>query len=176
MIQVYLNGKEYLSSTIHKVQFNNPLKSGCVQGFYYGSSTRLNGGEIWHPQNGYSTLRILVQVLPFEESEWVIIYDQDVDFKQEAIKFAQIQNKMNIEFEKLISKSIGNEIDIKNLIKNNDLTIQGISSGTVCNLFTGSEIILTNEQYEVTLFLRDLHRYEGEVQISGLRYKLLQTG
>jgi hypothetical protein len=53
----------------------------------------------------------LVKVFPSRESEWFIVFDQDVDFMQEAIKFAHIQNNVDIKFEKLILKSTKNDHD-----------------------------------------------------------------
>jgi hypothetical protein len=174
MIRLCLNGEEYLSSVNDRSNTNNPFESGHISGIYFGSSTRISGGEIWHPQKGYLPQRISIQTKLPEESTWKTLFEQDVDFLEESIKLEEIDSNMWFEFQKKIAQEKGKEFDTKKFIENKNKTIEGIRTGTICKLCSGTKITIKNESYEVILFFRDLHRYEGEVQISGCRYKLIQ--
>lgn len=159
MIRLCLDNEEYLSSENDRAIFSNPLDSGSIHGIYYGSSTRISGGEIWHPRTGYVSRKISIEVKFPEEKEWKTIFEKYVNFQEELVKHEEIEGK-----EKQTERSI----------EKRNKTIQGIRDGTICNISAGSRITISNESYEVILFFRDLHRFEDEVQISGCGYKLLQ--
>ena len=173
MIRLCLNGEEYLSSEPKLCSEDKLLESGHISGNYYGSSSRLTGGEIWHPQRVYSTLRISIHYKLPDHSDWRVIFDQDVDFCEESVCAEEIQTAQWIDFEKSNDKTDEIEQNIQSLTNNKNFVIERIRAGTVCNFQSGSKIIIKNDTYEVILYLRDLHRFEGEVQISGCTYKLL---
>lgn len=173
MIKLFLNGEEYMSSENEKSNCNKLLESGFIHGNYYGSSTCIIGKDIWHPENGYSIIRISIQIKISEESDWLIIFDQNIDFCEESIKLIELQNLKLIELEKNITNNDDKKQNIQKLINNNNRFIDKIRSGIICNVSSGTKIIIKNDLYEVILFFRDLHRFEGQVQISGCCYKLL---
>jgi hypothetical protein len=174
MIRLCLDDNEYLSSANDGVNFDNPLESGHIHGNYYGSSTRISGGEIWHPQRGYIGRKISIQVKLSEDKEWSTIFEKYVNFQEESIKYEDIKSAKWINVKNQILAE-GKEPETEKFVRYKNKTIQGIRDGTICNIRTGSKITISNESFEVTLFFRDLHRYEGEVQISGCGYKLLHS-
>ena len=173
MIRLCLNGKEYLSSECNLHSEDKPFESGHVSGNYYGSSTRIAGGEIWHPQRGYLTLRISIQYKLPEDLDWRNIFDEDVNFCEESVRAEELQYAQWIDFEKSNDMVDEIEANIQSLIDNKNLVIERIRAGTICNFQSGSKITLRNDTYEVILNFRDLHRFECEVQISGCSYKLI---
>ena len=57
-----------------------------------------------------------------------------------------------------------------------EIKIQEILKGKVCNIGCMSSIQLENDACALNLNLRDLHRFEGEVQISGFSYEMIMSG
>lgn len=179
-IMLNLNDELYLSSKnntlIDKPNYKpnyKPLESGYIMGSYYGSSSRIEGGEIWNPTSGYAKLFIRILVNIPEESKIHVIFEQYVDFVEECVKLEELKSISSMKLEKFLAEKEEREPSFQKLLENKNKVIEGIRAGITCNAITGTKIVLKNELYEVVLFLRDLHRFEGEVQISGCRYKLL---
>lgn len=172
MIRLCLDNITYLSES-----FQNPinlLESGSIYGKYYGSSTRIDGGEIWHPTKGYLNQNVHIQVKLSDKSDWITIFNQYVNFCEEFVKIKQHENNDLVEFEKKIADTEGRNPNITDIMDDTEQNIQKIRSGESCDICFGSKITLRNDLYEVVLHLRDLHRFEGEVQISGCTYNLIK--
>jgi len=133
----------YLDDILYISEYNeNPINYGCLKGKYYGSTTRLFGGEIWDKSNGYKIIKIKIEIINIDSYEKQIIYEEIINFYEEL--------KKN---ENLLNKNINNNI---------------------CNIVSGDYLILKNNLYEIKLNFRDLHRWNGEVQLSGCVYKLIK--
>lgn len=166
VVRLCLDGKEYLSS-----QSDEPIKAGFMYGNYFGSSTRLSGGDIWHPQTGYNTMRISLEIKSDGKTSWTPIFDQVVNFCEELVKIKESAYSNYLDLEITLSHMDQKTPDLERILNNHNQMIAGIRNGSICNVSTGSHIELKNKSYIVFLDLRDLHRFECEVQISGCRYK-----
>lgn len=172
MIRLCLDNTTYISDICQTS--NNLMEFGNIYGKYYGSSTRIDGGEIWNPTDGYLNKNVSIQIKISDNSEWVTIFDQNVNFCEEIIKIKKQEINELLEFEKNIAISQGRNPEIDDIITYSQQNIQKISNGESCDICFGSKITLKNDLYEVILYLRELHRFSGEVQISGCSYNLIK--
>lgn len=206
-IILLLDDKEYLSEYC-----KNPITKGIFYGRYFGSSTRIPGGEIWNPKLGYLNIKITIKIL--QDDNWITIFEERIDSREQLIKTIhsicdddkerhlerkysekelkeilemngfekkEIIEKINeldnlSEFEKISQLEIINDYLIQESFryiesdKNNQIKM--IADEKISPYFV-SNIYLQNEKYKINLTLRDLHRFAGEVQISGCTYELI---
>lgn len=204
---LFLDDNEYLSANCE-----NPAENGFISGKYYGSSSRISGGEIFNPKFGYSLIKITLKI--FQDDNWVTIFEETIDSREKLIDEINVQCAYDI---KSFSRMKLSEKNLKHLVshgayENNDIiekikeldkldeiekieqiekinelynlemlrcfeeqknnNIKIIMEGRESPYFV-DKIHLNNEKYNVILNLRDLHRFNGEVQISGCSFKLI---
>lgn len=168
-VRLCLDGITYISTYLDPIKYD-PINFGYISGNYYGSSTRIDGGEIWHPVTGYNIIQVRLQILV--DSTWQTLFEEIVDFCEEVVKLTELKYNDIICFERFIARQDGMdpEPEILSVLEQKAIEINSIRTGLVRNANTCDSVFLSNENYEIYLNLRDLHRWDGEVQISGCKY------
>lgn len=165
-VKLLIDDQEYLMNHCEKYDIE-----GFLHGNYLGSSTRISGGEIWHPNKGFSIIKITLQINL--NNEWVTIFDRIINCQEEMIKYFNAIFTENISNLSLEDEN-GLEF-LKEFEKEKNICIQNAIEGKLVNFSPFIGIRLENEQCQIELHLRYLYRFSGEVQISGCTYKMLNN-
>lgn len=164
-VKLFINNNEYLSEYC-----DNQSIKGRAYGKYFGSSTRIPGGEIWHPSTGYNSLQIAVEI-KLENDNWIRVFDEVINF-QDKILHQFIENN-DKELQMCMEFCNPSPDELEKMEQNKNIKIQEILNGILCEFNSLSNIQVSNDHCKLNLSLRDLHRFEGEVQISGFSYELI---
>jgi len=172
--RLIVDGCIYLSK--NNSNSGNTRDNGEFHWCYYGSSSRIIGGVVWHPSKGYRKLRVSVSYnwgMVFGEFFNDVLFDAEIDFKKHIIDALVDENIKQAD--DLHGFSEMNSSEKTSLVHDRDLIRQQIMSGELASDVTSiMKISLRIDSYYVEIHLRDLHRFEGEVQISGLTYRKIK--
>jgi len=105
------------------------------------------------------------------DGNWFRVFDSPVNFQEHILQSYITRKNKHTEIYKQICNPTLKELEELERYKNK--IIQGILIGSVCEFDSFDPIKLSNDRCKLNINLRDLHRFEGEVQISGFSYELM---
>lgn len=167
-ITMFINSKKYISGNINSNSLFDNIsrkKTGetTIRGQYYGSGTRINEcGSVYRPHVGFLDMHIkIVEYTP--EGEVIEIFDKIINFKEHTKKLIVKQIEEISVYE--MSKE-DHEYHIKNLLEK----ISNVDTGTYCPINDFSKIPIEHNGVNFVFRFRQLHRFDNEVEISGVSF------
>ena len=164
-IKLFVDGIEYLQH-----YSDTASTKTYVPGGYYGASTRTPGGEIWHPETGYKLLKITL-IIKLDDKNWTTVFDEVVNFQEHILEIFKAENERN--FETYVKICNPSPTELEEMERINREKIDEMLSGKSCEVNESLGIVVKNDRCKLTLYLRELYRFEGEVQISSFSYELI---
>jgi hypothetical protein len=167
MLRLCINDKEYLLSNVDKKKI---LRCGKINGFYYGSSTRISPiGEIWNTDTKHQNIKLTIQIQFIET--WSTIFETHLDFLEENLKYnIKIYNDYK-DLENYISSQENRNPDYEDCENEKNRREREIIQGNLCLFQSYTRLKLKTEKYTVTISFRDLYKFRDSVEISSFSYK-----
>ena len=146
-LKIYIKCDDNIEYLFLSGEFDDNKFYGSLK--YYGSSSRLGEKyEIYNSDNGYKKMEMSI----INDGNEIIRYD--LDFKELAIK--NVENSIN-------TYNDDQKIEIKNNIDKED----------ICILNSFSKIDVIKDDVKIRLGLRNLYKFDGQVELYSLGIKIL---
>ncbi len=166
-VVIYVNSKPHIEAKNEKVMFGPDVsfKNGktYVRAYYLGSSTRIGEeGNIFTPELGYLDNHIRIVEYDHSGAE-TVIFNKTINFMNPVVEMLQeILNEMTSCSSLYSEECLLNHLKkIEKVKENKYCPIDGFTSITFEDDVTNKTVVFN---------FRDLHRFGGEVEMSGISY------